>query len=385
MRLLYYAFSYLDTDIANILISKGIGIQTIDRKFKDNNHDDSFVEWFEKNVDTSCFDCCFSVDYWPVVSELCQKHGLLYIAWSYDTPPNVKNIERTLGNDVNRVFWFDRTQYRQYKDEGFDNVYHMPLGVNRVRMEALKASPQQHAKYDTDISLVGKLYDSDYQFLLSVMPEAYRSFFETLVDTQGKLFDRYIIDQMVTDRMAAEITACIAKDHPELKLTVPREALTYAAASEVTKRERIILLTLCGKRYATRLYSYQDNEIIQNVERMPAVDYLTEMPYVFQCSKINLNPAFCMIESGASLRALDILGAGGFLLTRHQQELTEMFKDGEEIVVYKDFGDAIDKVGYYMRNEEEREKIALNGRRKALEQHSLQQRLDEILKIAFGG
>lgn len=382
MKILFYQMSYLDYDLELVFKEKGIEYKAFSWKFEDNNHDDKFLWWFDHNIDTSGYDALFSIDYWPLISEKCQEKNLPYIAWSYDTPPNVRNIEETLGNPVNHVFWFDRTQYQKYRDEGFDTVYHMPLGVNRTRLGALHATKEEHARFDTEISLVGKLYDSDYLMLLAMMSDTYQNYMNTLIDTQGKIFNKYIIDEMITPGMVADINQYLQVLSPRTDFYIPKEALTYAAASEVTKRERIILLTLCGARYQTRFYSYQDNEIIKNVERYPAVNYVTEMPLVFQCSKINLNPAFCMIESGASLRALDIMGAGGFLLTRHQQELSEMYKDGEELVIYKDYQDAIDKVTFYMEHKDLRQKIARKGREKTLEEHSLQGCIDEIFRIA---
>ena len=381
MKILFYQMSYLDYDLELVFKEKGIEYKAFSWKFEDNNHDDKFLWWFDHNIDTSGYDALFSIDYWPLISEKCQENNLPYIAWSYDTPPNVRNIEETLGNPVNHVFWFDRTQYQKYRDAGFDTVYHMPLGVNRTRLGALQATKEEHARFDTEISLVGKLYDSDYLKLLAMMSDTYQNYMNTLIDTQGKIFNKYIIDEMITPGMVADINQYLQILSPGTDFYIPKEALTYAAASEVTKRERIILLTLCGGRYQTRLYSYQDNEIIKNVERFPAVNYVTEMPLVFQCSKINLNPAFCMIESGASLRALDIMGAGGFLLTRHQQELSEMYRDGEELVIYKDYQDAMDKVTFYMEHEDLRQKIARKGREKTLEEHSLQGCIDEIFRI----
>lgn len=383
MKLLFYQISYLDYDLKQVFKEKSIEFDTFAWKFANNNHDDAFLDWFEKNVDTRRYDALFSIDYWPLLSHVCQKNNLKYVAWSYDTPPNVVNIEETLGNTVNSVFWFDRTQYEQYKNEGFNNVYYLPLGVNRTRLGALKVSGAEHKKYDTEVSLVGKLYDSDYSFIMSLMSNAYKDYFDTLIDTQGKLFDRYIIDDMITPAMMNEINAYIRECHPEADFVLLKEALTYALASEVTKRERIILLSLCGGRFDTRLYSYQDNQIIKNIKRFPAVDYVTEMPLVFRCSKINLNPAFCMIQSGASLRTLDIMGAGGFLLTRPQQELIEMYKDGEDMVVYRNIPDAVEKCKFYLEHDELREKIAKNGCRKTLEDNSLQDRVDTIFNVVF--
>lgn len=380
MRILFYEISYLDYDLLLTFKDMNISYDTFSWKFKKNHEDDEFLCWFRDNFSLSQYDALFSIDYWPLLSILCQESNTPYIAWSYDTPPNVKNIEDTLGNEVNHVFWFDKSQYRHYKKEGFDNVYHLPLGINARRLSSLSASTAEHNKYDIDISLVGKLYDSDYLEYLSIMSPDYQAYMNKLVDTQGMLFDRYIIDEMITPSMMQEINQYFSVLKPGTSFTLPKEALTYALASEVTKRERIILLSLCGARHKTRLYSYQSNEIIKNIEKYPEVNYVTEMPLIFQCSKINLNPAFCMIQSGISLRAIDIMGAGGFLLSRPQEELLEMYDDGKEFVSYSSISDAVDKCDYYLKHDDIRFEIATKGRMKTLVENNLKNRLITIFR-----
>lgn len=145
-----------------------------------------------------------------------------------------------------------------------------------------------------------------------------------------------------------------------------KEALNWAMASEVTRRERILLLSLCGKRFDTKLYSYQDSEFIQGVKKCGAVDYVSEMPKVFACSKINLNPSLRIIQSGIPLRAFDIMGAGGFLLSNFQPELLDFYENEKEMIFYESLEDAVEKSDFYIKNEGLREKIAQSGREKTL-------------------
>ena len=94
--------------------------------------------------------------------------------------------------------------------------------------------------------------------------------------------------------------------------------LSMTFLRSVRTRDWIVLLSLIGARFDTRLYSYQNSEVIKNVKKYPAVNYWTEMPKVFACSRINLNPSLRTIQTGIPLRAFDIMGAGGFLLSNSQ-------------------------------------------------------------------
>ena len=81
-------------------------------------------------------------------------------------------------------------------------------------------------------------------------------------------------------------------------------------------------------------------------------------------SKINLN--FCT-SSGPSDRVFKVLGAGGFLITDSWLDFDEYFEAGKHLVVFEDFEDLNKKIEYYLNNDAEREKIALEGHKKVQE------------------
>lgn len=61
------------------------------------------------------------------------------------------------------------------------------------------------------------------------------------------------------------------------------------------------------------------------------------------------------------------------------KKLDELFVDGEDIVYYNDIVDCVEKMNYYRENEEERERIANNGFKKVLENHTQKQRVDFVI------
>ena len=100
-----------------------------------------------------------------------------------------------------------------------------------------------------------------------------------------------------------------------------------------------------------------------------SVDYWSEMPKVFRASKINLNFTIPNIKSGIPLRVWDVLGSGGFLLTNYQAELPYFFEEGKDLVCFDGIEDLCEKVGYYLKHEEERCAIAESGYQKVKETH----------------
>ena len=81
-----------------------------------------------------------------------------------------------------------------------------------------------------------------------------------------------------------------------------------------------------------------------------SIDYYSEMPRVLRKSRINLNVTLRSITSGIPLRVYDILGAGGFCLTNYQEVIVQLFKAGEELVVFTNKDDMFNKVEYFFND-----------------------------------
>lgn len=383
MRLLIYVWNdYLNYDIREICARKGIGFTCIQWQFQNRAYDEDFIRWFDREIDNKQFDALISVNYFPVLAEVCNKNKLKYIAWCYDNPLNVRNIEKTLAYETNYVFVFDRIQRNKYVSLGFSTVYHMPLGVNAGRVSRMKATAEEHRRYGTETAFVGNLYESKLLEVLQPLGDYTKGYLKALMDVQQKLYGWYLLDEFITDEYVDDINQQYQKKARGIEFRISKEALSFAMASEVTRRERIILLNLMGSRYKTKLYSYDKSDLVRNVEYAGSLDYVSQMPLAFQCAKINLNPTLRIIQSGIPLRAFDIMGSGGFLLSNWQEELAEYYVDGQDMVLYESMEDAVEKADFYIKHEDIREKIIASGRQKTLEKHSLESIIEEILKIA---
>ena len=158
----------------------------------------------------------------------------------------------------------------------------------------------------------------------------------------------------------------------------------FVLSRQVTAMERREVLELLGKTgHTLNLYTNDKNTEIPGWKNNGPVDYYDKMPEVFANSRINLNITLRSIKTGIPLRAFDIMGSGGFLLSNYQPELFEFFTPGEDLVVYESMDDLLAKVDYYLSHENERAEIAQNGCRKVLKEHTLSKRLDCMEEIAL--
>jgi len=83
----------------------------------------------------------------------------------------------------------------------------------------------------------------------------------------------------------------------------------------------------------------------------------------------------------ASPRVFEAMACGAFLLTDAQKDVLDLFETGKHLVIYKDADELKDKIRHYLRNPEEREKIAKQGQKEVFSKHTYIQRVEYLLSI----
>ena len=63
----------------------------------------------------------------------------------------------------------------------------------------------------------------------------------------------------------------------------------YFLARKVAQNERKALLTAVSEHFKTKLYTHNQTPDMPHVINQGPIDFYDNMPYVFKCSKINLN------------------------------------------------------------------------------------------------
>ena len=77
---------------------------------------------------------------------------------------------------------------------------------------------------------------------------------------------------------------------------------------------------------------------------------------------------------------MDVLAAGGFLLTTYTSEIAEYFQDGVDLAIARTPEEMYAKAEYYLEHEEERKKIAINGQKKVFEKFAYTKLLPRVLE-----
>jgi len=77
-------------------------------------------------------------------------------------------------------------------------------------------------------------------------------------------------------------------------------------------------------------------------------------------------------------RNFEISAFGGFQLTNYTPQLENYFNIGSEVAVYMSIDDLILQIRYYLNNEKERKKITVAGHKRAVKEHTLLNRLEDV-------
>lgn len=349
----------------------------------------------QEQINLSLSDVCsiggivfiFSFNYIPEISIFCNEREYKYVSWVYDSP-HIHVYSYTVPNECNYIFLFDYAVYEEIHNAGINTVFYLPLAVNDKRLATMERKKEQFGKYTSDISFVGSLYSEKkhrlYDRFKDIPPFA-RGYLDGIIQIQKNIYGSYLLQDMLNESILEEMEKAYPTDPNALTVLSPRAIYAdYVLARQVTSLERREILEMLGAKYNVDLYTYENNVGIPGVVNNGIVDYYDEMPYVFMNSKINLNITLKSIKTGIPLRAMDIMGAGGFLLSNYQIEYSEYFDVGKDLVIYSDYDDLMNKAEYYLTHEKEREEIALNGMRKVRENHTYDKRVDDILEIVCG-
>ncbi len=322
--------------------------------------------------------------YITVLSNLCQKYEVPYIAWIYDSPL-ISVFHESVFNPVNRIFIFDHTFYNRLRQIGIPHVYYMPLAANTDRINTFVMTDEDEAKYSCDISFVGSLYEKNaYNDLAGVLPPEVT--LPMNIYLMQNLCNWHSVREWpllppecvsyLTDSRYSDISALTKFEMP------PSMYLGIIfLCRKLAEMERITALNTLAEDFPVDLYTSGQSPHLTSLRTHPSVNYYTELGKVYYFSKINLNFTLPSIETGVPQRIFDMMAYGGFVMSNYQAEYDTLFTPGKDLVVFHDLGELKELAAYYLSHEKERITIAANGYRKVNEYYNYETQLKKIISI----
>ena len=101
---------------------------------------------------------------------------------------------------------------------------------------------------------------------------------------------------------------------------------------------------------------------------------------IYSGAPVSLNPHHPLNDIvGVNIRTFELAAAGACQIVDLKDELSPLFKPGEEVVAYRDLNELRRQLDYHVAHPDEARAIGENARRRALAEHTLRHRIEEIL------
>lgn len=319
------------------------------------------------------------------------KADIKYVSVIWDAP--YVKIYSPFGKFDNCWFSvFDRLDYDRFQKADIPHVLYQPLAVNRedVLLWNKKSKKKLRGGYINDICFVGSLYednlfDQRVQHIPPVMLDYFNSIFEEAAfrwDGVNRIYGK------TSNEIIRYLEMVSPEFHIDNRFDIENSYLfdSLYLIRKIANIERIAILNTLAEQYHVVLHtaSKVDKETLGRVEVRLPVRPGQDAAVVYAGSRINLNVSLKGIEGGTAQRVMDIMGAGGFVLTNYCEETADIFEEDKEIVMFKSPEELFDKVEYYLRHEEERERIARAGYHKVTTCYTYEKKLQKLLEWVEG-
>lgn len=320
------------------------------------------------------------------------KADIKYVSVIWDAP--YIKIYSPFGKFNNCYFSvFDRLDNERFQKAGIPHTLYQTLAVSKADVIAWnrKAKKTLAGKYINDICFVGNLYEDNlFDKRVKNMPQIIVDYFNSIFEEAAFRWDGVNRIYGKTSKEMLKYMEMVSQDfHLDNRLDIEDTYLFEVVylVRKIANIERVAVLNTLSDAYHVVLHTTSEvgADKLGNVEVRLPVRPGEDATTVFMGSKINLNISLKGIEGGTIQRIMDVMGAGGFMLTNYCVETAELFEEDKEIVMYKTPEELFEKVEYYLQHDKEREQIAKAGCAKVIECYTYEKKLKHLLDWVESG
>lgn len=350
--------------------------------------DDDVMADLETCIDDNGINVLISIHFIINLAFVAYRKNIKYIAILWDAP--FMEVYNPLGKIDNvYISTFDKLDRQRFLDFGAKHIIYQPLCINAELFEDWNIEIQEtlQGNYIHDICFIGQLYDNNsYDSNMDKFPTDIKYYFNSIFEEAAFKWDGV---NRIYGKTGKEIIEYIKLVSP--RFVIPNrwemEDVEYFERTCLIKKvaniERVAVLNLLAEQYDVTLYTGSHSaaeKVLHHVRLGPPVETGKATSLIYAGSRINLHIALKGIEQGTSQRVMDIMGAGGFVLSSYCPETAELFEEGKEIAFFRTPEELLEKVDYYLSHEEERRQIARAGHKKATECYTYDKKIAELLK-----
>ncbi len=173
-------------------------------------------------------------------------------------------------------------------------------------------------------------------------------------------------------------------DHPKDNV----RWLPYACDLEkfnIQEKDRDLDIAFIGNLFQKGSERQKTLHFLQSRYRLNEIRYYLqeEIPQVYSQAKIVLN---LPIGDDLNFRFFEALSSKSLLITKRiNNGQEELFEEDVHYVAFESRDELLEKIDYYLKNDSERQRIALSGNEAVKRSHTLSIRIEELLKTILTG
>ncbi len=369
-------FSYVTKSIQKAMEKAG---HTCEVTKYDRPETDPFAfrkEAFSGSV-SEATEAVVTLNFYPEVSDFCEKNHLLYLAWVYQFPC-IDLYSVSVLNSCNRIFLPDPDLAELFAHNGIPNIFYLPYAVDPDGYEAVG----ERINYVYEVTTTGTQYLGERQKALEILGpcmDRTKGYIDGVVEAQRCVFGADFIEDQLPGYIAEDIYNSVPI--PELPGYVAEKSwiCSQYLLLPILTRVELVLMNYLGAKHGG-LHVFSKDESIDYGEVHPYPER-KEFAKVIAQSKVNLIFQSRMEHGIVPLKLLETMAAGGFVITRITRGIAELFEHEKDLAMFDHRQGIEDTVKYYLEHEEERKKIAEAGRKLVLAEHTYDIRMAQMMEV----
>lgn len=320
-----------------------------------------------------------------ILEQLKQAHAQksidLFFSYFYDACILPEAIDEIKAMGIKTVNWYCNGSYQLHLVEEISPHYDWCLVPEKFRMKDYIAMGA-HPVYCQEAAnpRIYKPYDVPVEYDVTFVGQAYG---------ERPHYIKYLLDQGIDVRVWGFNWEVYTSDghlsKPEGTLNkflrITRKLTTVQGWEAIAARIRAKM-----EKENQLAATYFKNVVLPSaIVGSPLADL--EMIKMYSRSKINLGFSVCGDTHKEKekilqvrLRDFEVPMSGGFYMVEYMEELEEFFEIGKEIVCYKNSEDLAEKIKFYLKHDDERERIRKAGYERCLKDHSWHKRFETAFK-----
>lgn len=315
------------------------------------------------------------VDREGVLMSILDQMNVPLASWFVDNPHLILDLYSNVNTGRSVLFTWDADTVESLKADGYESVFHLPLGADPHRFTPEGKEVPQDLR--ANISFVGNSMKTKTEMRFAAarptfaMMESGFEMAEGFMEAPERTVREYL--QREWPKIITEMSR-----QPRERALAFETYLTWLATC-LYRRDCLLRIMPFGP-----LIVGDDgwNDILGRVEgwRYHAeLNYYDDLPDFYLASDINFNCTSKQMKGACNQRVFDVPCCGAFLLTDHRDQIETLFEPGREMAVYNSMDEIPGMVERFLAEPDERKRIAEAGRRRVLAEHTYDHRMVSLL------